>query len=235
MGWTLLVVLVVAGALAALTSVEGRLFVCLTVSVIVVLLMAPSFFGFYAAFAAPMFALLVPAAISGVALLRPLPASSRPRRVEAVTVASIAVVAVGVGAVESLDYAAGKPFPGRELRPVVASTRCVTSDSPWGLIALDALSRDFRNGCRVEIDVSGVTHDTLRLRSADGRALGRSRNTAWKAYLFTYLRSGEATIIMRAASGNGLTAADRKVIGSWPVLGQAGPYRIRQPGPARHG
>lgn len=235
-GWVVLVVLAIGCALAAVSSAEGRLYACLTVAVVVVLLMAPSFFGFYAAFAAPMFALVVPAAIAGAALVARRHAAHRPRRRSAATGATVAVLgvlAVVAGAVESSAYAAGKPFPERRLQPVVASTRCVTSDSPWGLIELDALSKDFRNGCRVEIDVSGVTHDTLHLTRADGSEVARSGNAAWRRYLLTYLRSGQATIIMRAPSGDGITGKERTVIDSWPVLGRAGGYVVREPAPAQ--
>lgn len=233
--WALLVAFAIACVLAALTSAEGRLYVCLTVSVVVVLLTAPSFFGFYAAFAAPMFALVVAAAVGGAARLLPLPATRRPGApaATAATVAVIAVLAVAAGTVEGRTYAAGRPFPGKELRPAAASARCVTSDSPWGLIELDALSRSLRNGCRVEIDVSGVTHDTLRRRRADGTEFDRSQNPAWRQYLLTYLRSGQATIILRAS--NGLSAADRTVIASWPVLGRAGRYTVYDPTPTPPG
>lgn len=229
-GWLVLVVLAVACALAAWGSVEGRLFAVLTVSVVAVLLTAPSFFGFYAAFAAPMVALVVPAAIHGAAQLVPGPTAYRsPRRRSAAAVAAIAGLSLVVGAVEGSAYAAGKPFPERRLQPVVASTRCVTSDSPWGLIELNALSKDFRDGCRVEIDVSGVTHDTLHLTRANGSEVARSGNAAWRQYLLTYLRSGGATIMMRAPSGDGTTGKERAVIDSWPVLGRAGGYVVRNP------
>ena len=235
-GWLVLVVLTIACALAALGSVEGRLFAVLTVSVVAVLLTAPSFFGFYAAFAAPMFALVVPAAIHGAAGLVPGPATyGRPRRRPVVAVTVIAGLALVVGAVEGSTYAAGKPFPERRLQPVVAGTRCVTSDSPWGLIELDALSKDFRDGCRVEIDVSGVTHDTLHLTRANGSEVARSGNAAWRQYLLTYLRSGGATIIMRAPSGDGITGRERTVIESWPVRGRAGGYAVRDPASAPAG
>ena len=232
-GWLVLAVLAVGCALAAWGSVEGRLFAVLTVSVVAVLLAAPSFFGFYAAFAAPMFALVVPAAIHGAGQLARRPATSRTRRRTVVAVGAIAGLSVVVGAIEGSAYAAGKPFPQHRLDRVVASTRCVTSDSPWGLIELDALSKDFRDGCRVEIDVSGVTHDTLHLTRRDGSEVARSGNAAWRHYLLAYLRSGGATIIMRAPSGDGTTGKERAVIDSWPVLGRAGGYVVRNPTPTQ--
>jgi alpha-1,2-mannosyltransferase len=64
--------------------------------------------------------------------------------------------------------------------------RCVTSDAPAGLIALDALDRDLHNGCQVWVDAVGRayldTHqagDTLR------------SNQIWQRKVVRYLRSGD--------------------------------------------
>ena len=165
----------------------GRAAVGLLVVQVTVLLLAPSYFPFYAAFVAPALALVVAA---GVACLR----SARLRRV--------AVLALTGGLAWLLTVvpgtSVGVALPEQQLRPLMASDRCVTSDSPGLLVLLDVLSRDLSRQCRVMVDVSGLTYDTDASRHPGDRPrVRRLHDRAWQHDLGRYLTSGTATLLGR--------------------------------------
>lgn len=218
-GVVVLCLLAVAIVLAC-TSTEGALYVALTVAALAVLLLSPSFFAHYATFPAPFAALALAAALGRTARWRPV----QPTLVALAAVATAGLWTVGTSVP---DIA---PFPAAALRPAVAGARCVTADSPAALVALDVLGPGLRRGCAVAIDVSGTTYDTAALPlQPDGTAVRRSRNPLWQAYLMRYLRTGDATILVRGRA-DGLSAANGRTYRSWPTLVARGGYRIRASG-----
>jgi hypothetical protein len=59
------------------------------------------------------------------------------------------------------------------------------------------LSRDLHDGCRVPVDVTGITYDTLRDELPNGSIVARSRNLGFQRWLYTYLTSARAFVIIR--------------------------------------
>jgi hypothetical protein len=106
-----------------------------------------------------------------------------------------------------------QPFPA-ELAGRVAHVRCVMADSPMALIELDALSRALADGCPNWVDVSGRTYDVDA--PASGGVQSRVRNLKWQADLRRYLLSGNATVVIRGATG--IDNATRRVIDRLPVI-----------------
>jgi hypothetical protein len=78
----------------------------------------------------------------------------------------------------------------------------------------------------VWVDVTGLTYgkDRLPLRP-DGTPVPRELNNAWQRDLLGYLRSGEATMLVRPR-GTNPSPQTRQVLRSWPVLARSGPYAI---------
>jgi alpha-1,2-mannosyltransferase len=183
----------------------------------VVLLAAPSWFSYYADFVAVAAALTVGAAARR-GRARPVWLPAAGWTITAV-MAAITLTAIASG------RSAVRPFPGAaELARSADPVRCVLSDSPMGLIEVDALSRSFANGCRNWVDVTGRTYgpDRSNRRRVD--------NARWQRDLTAYLRSGNAVIIVRG-SGTGLSRATYRAIERDGVLARAGGhtlYRVRQ-------
>ena len=48
-------------------------------------------------------------------------------------------------------------------------------------------------------------------------------------YALDYLRTGDSAVLVRFSAGTGFSRKTAKVVRSWPELGRAGPYVIRQP------
>jgi hypothetical protein len=218
-GWCVAVAVLGAVAVAgSLGSSRGRLAVALLVVQLGVLLASPSYFSYYAAFLAPALALLV---AGGVAWARRLRA--RPRGGRAVQVVGTLLVAgalAAVAAVGSVAAAArvGKPFPAQDVARTVASSRCVTADSPDVLILTDVLQRDWHRGCRVLVDLSGLSYDGDALPLLpDGTPVARALNPSWQRDLTGYLFSGDAMFLTRPAS-DGFSPESLQRLDALPVL-----------------
>jgi hypothetical protein len=217
-GIAALCVAVVAAVLAC-TWRDGVLYVALTASCLLVVVLSPSFFDHYTPLVAPWAALVLAAALGRLTRWRPA----------VPTVMAVGAVAACWMWTASSTLETNRTFPVAELRPAVAGARCVTADSPKALVALDVLGRDLRNGCTVAIDVSGATYDTAALPlRPDGRAVVRSLNPRWQSYLMGYLGTGDATLLVRG-SADDLSVASRQLYRSWPTLVARGGYRIRAP------
>ena len=180
------------------------------------LLAAPSWFSYYSDFLAVPAALCVGAAAGS----GPRRRSWRPAAGWVVTgvMACVTVAAVASG------RTAVRPFSGAAvLARGAASARCVLSDSPMGLIELNALSRSFTDGCRNWVDVTGRTY------GPDRGAGRRIDNLRWQRDLLAYLRSGDAVIVVRG-SGTGVSAQTYRALHRDGVLARAGGhtlYRVR--------
>jgi alpha-1,2-mannosyltransferase len=124
-----------------------------------------------------------------------LAAAARHRLWAKASYATLLVVLVASG-VSVATTPEGHRFPGRQFARA-APAGCVTADDPQALIQMNRLSRDFRSGCRVAVDVTGITYDTLHRVGRDGKALRRGNNLAFQQYLERYLLSGTSFVVAR--------------------------------------
>jgi hypothetical protein len=81
---------------------------------------------------------------------------------------------------------------------------------------MDTLAWDLARGCRVWVDVSGLTYDPARPTNGTPRRQDRP----WQHEVLGYLASGAATLVHRDATG--LDAASRGRVEGWSVLADAG-------------
>jgi alpha-1,2-mannosyltransferase len=175
---------------------------------LVVLLLSPSFFNFYDDYAGAAAALVMGSATT-------VRVGARWTRV-----AVVAAPAAGTAyvLVAGTYLSVSRRFPASELAAGVADARCVMSDSPSALIELDALSRGLAAGCPNWVDVSGRTYDS------DRAPVSRPHNARWQATVLHYLRSGDALIVVRSASG--IDRATRSALDSGCLLARDGPYSV---------
>lgn len=164
----------------------ARLVVVLVLAQTVVLLAAPSWFGFYADFVAPAAALTLAAASA------PL----RTRIRTGVLARAVPWLAVGVAAAITIGALVGDrtgtPLPTTRLTAAEQGYRCVMSNAATGLIVTDMLSHDLSAGCPEWIDVSGRAFGVAPgPHSGAGAHLGWA---AWQALLRSYLFSGQAVL-----------------------------------------
>ena len=207
--------LVIVLCVAAWQTARCRLLVLVLAAQLCVLLYAPSYFSFYADYAAAAAALV----LAGAAGYRVESRQFRP---------FVAVAAAIVGTAASLTVVSVIPrgtavarFPGQALAAGVEDTKCVMADSPMALIELNALSHDFAHGCANWVDVTGRTYG---IDAPVGRFVSRPLNVRWQRDLRRYLLSGQAVILVRA--GTGVSAATRAAIDAHPVLEQSDGYTV---------
>jgi len=195
-------VLVTVGVLlmAASRAPAVRLPAALLFASCALLVAAPSWFFSYLNYLTPPAALCVATAAPVVGGL-----GHERRRLftHACAVAGATVVAMAlVIPANRLWYGQGKTHASpssRQLTSAVTTVRCVMSDSPMALIALNALHRNLVNGCPNWIDVTGRTYASdMNVRDRDGRRVPRIDNPRWQRALRDYLLSGDAVIIIRA-------------------------------------
>lgn len=176
------------------------------------LLVAPSYFTFYAAFLAPVVALAVGCG-AGVLLTRPWGRRWRGARTPVAAVALLGIALVYVDATATV----GIPVPASQLRDLVAGSRCVTADAPEALLLSDALNRNLAHGCPLMVDVMGLTHDVdAPTILPSGRPTPPGANKAFQRDLGRYLLSGQR--ILLAPSLRVVSPAVRWDMASRPVL-----------------
>jgi hypothetical protein len=184
-----------ASAYACWRDPSARVLVGVLAMNMAVLLVSPSYFAHYAELTAAPAALVL-----GVALgkLAPL---SRHRLLSSTAYfgALAAFLASGVGIATTPQ---GSLIDGAVLARA-APAGCVTSDDPQILVQMNRLSSDLRSGCRVAIDVTGITYDSLHRVDGAGRTLERAENQPWQHFLYTYLMSGRSFVIARR-KGDGI-------------------------------
>jgi hypothetical protein len=207
-GLALLVVLV------ALRSRPSRLFGVLALADVAVLLAAPSWFAFYADFAALPVALCVAGAAGAAGRLR------RPQHALAWASAAAAAAVTASVAYAGTFHATSSWHGADRLASAVRPLRCVMSDAPSGLIELDKLDSDLSHGCPNWVDVTGRTYF-----GADRSAAVRAANRRWQRDLTRYLLSGQAAFIVRA-SGDGMTPATRHAVERDGPLAGRGAVRV---------
>lgn len=201
-----------------------RVFVVLAGTQVLVLLLSPSYFGFYSDFLAPAASLLLAAAASAVP---PAAYSTTARGVARVARATAAIAVVATATAGTLILTESRtitPLPARQLASRVRNVRCLIADSPMALIELNTLSRGLGNGCPNWVDISGRTYGIDA--PADGRVVTRMHNQRWQIDLRRYLLSGDAFIVIR--SGTGVSAATRTYLDTYPTLARSPGYVIRR-------
>ena len=224
----------VAACLATLSAGPGRLVAVLAMAQIGLLLIAPSFYWFYADFAAPASALTLAVAAQRLAIFVRQPRASRRVRRWIVGIASVAcAAAVGAMIFAMLPVRAVPPARGVRLAALVFAARCVTSDSPMLLIRMNMLSRNLERHCQVWVDVSGtVLGPDAMTAGADHHSVPPTDNTRWQRDVTSYLLSGDATMVVRPETG--LSAASWTKIREHGELASSGSiviYRTRKISP----
>ncbi|HEY3410658.1 MAG TPA: hypothetical protein VGK53_21015, partial [Propionicimonas sp.] len=196
----------------------GQLFVLLTVASGLTLLASPTWFGHYAAFPAAPLCLVYGTAF---AEFLKVTAGQRYRRV-AITIVMSGLALIGAVVMAKHD---GTPLEGQQLASVLADRAgCVTTDNPTTLIFSNTLRRNLAAGCPLVVDLGGYIYD---LYSAGG-SIRRASNPAFQRFALHYLGRGTATALIRFGPGD-LSRHSRRVIDTWPILGQYGPLIVRQP------
>jgi alpha-1,2-mannosyltransferase len=212
-----LVSLVVAAVVCSIEDTSRPLVAVLAIN-LAVLLASPSYFEHYAALTAAPSAVVV-----GVALGKLGTAGKRrlvPRLVFAVAMVAFAASGARV-ALRHQDTS----FPGAQLAKA-APAGCVTSDLPEALIQMNRLSSDLRSGCRVAIDVTGITYDSLHRTEPDGAATPRADNLAWQQYLYNYLLSGQSFVIARR-TGDAIDPGTSEELRKQRILTETDGYVLR--------
>lgn len=219
----LVAVLAVLGlaAVLALGDEQARLWVALLACLVTLVLLSPTYFLHYSGVVTPVTALALGTATAVV--LRRVPRGV-PWLPAAATATLLAVV-VACGAA-GMQRRFGTAFPAGSIGPVARAVNgCVTADDPTVLALLDVLSRDYRSGCRVWVDVTGLTYDVDRGRRPDGSYLPRRQNRPWQRDLLGYLTSGAATMVVRGDADR-LSSSSAAVLSRLPVLSEAGKFRL---------
>ena len=234
----LIVAVAVLGALfAAAWAVTwatraARLIAVLVATQIALLLIAPSFYWFYADFAAPAGALTVATGAQRiVSLVRLARQRSGPRRWNLRAPALVLGAAVAAMVFGLFPVRAVPPARGARLAPLISAARCVTSDSPMLLIQMDVLGRDLERRCEVWVDVSGTVLGPDAV-TADHRTVAPSMNLKWQHSVLSYLLSGDATMVVRPQTQ--LSRASWRQIRAHGVLASSGPviiYRTKRISP----
>jgi alpha-1,2-mannosyltransferase len=212
-------VLVVALCVVACRTVAGRIFVALLAAHVVILFAAPVYFSFYAGFLAVPLALVVACSI----------AAARRAAPRLLTVPAAAWLAAGVAGIVAMYSTGGPdvvtPLPDRAtVAATTARLRCIQTDLPWVLIAVDALDRSFANGCKNFVDFQGVGHGAGPNPDAYVDVLYAS--PAYQRQVARYLRSGDAVVVHSGYPMAFLTRKALRSLESGPLIARAGTIEI---------
>jgi alpha-1,2-mannosyltransferase len=193
----------------------GRLFGYLLLAQLVVLAASPSYFYYYSDYVAGTLALVVAAAAE--------PRSSgRLRQVQRATPLVAVTLALAL-TITALTHRPGSAyFPGNRLAASVARVHCLLADSPMALIELDVLSKGLARGCPNWVDVTGRTYDVDA--PTDRAKPSRKHNLRWQKDIVTYLRSGDAFLVIRGETGLKNKTLTKLV--RLPVLSSVGGYTV---------
>lgn len=195
----------------------------LLITLVIMLLVTPSFFFHYAGVLAVPLALVVGSATQVLAA-----ALGRHLRPAYGIVGLVAGVAIAALAATPLRTPYGSVFPTRQLAgPVARLAGCLSADDPLVLVKLDVFSRNVRRACPVVIDLGGYSYHL-----SPGVAIPRRRDQAFQDFALRYLSSGSACLVVRFAADTTLSRQTRRVIASWPELAAAGRYALRRPLPS---
>jgi hypothetical protein len=198
----------------------GRVFVAVAAVHVIVLFAAPVYFGFYAGFLAVPMALVVAAALSAprtrlspVLLIAPA--------AWATAIAVSIVAAYANGGARLLVPPLTDP---QALASATAGIRCIQSDSPSVLIALNALDRSFTDRCQNWVDFQGVGHGAGPDPAAN--VIGFRATPAYRRQVARYLRSGDAVVIQPGYPLLYLGKATLQRLKSGPLIAREGDIAI---------
>ncbi|MFT3860243.1 hypothetical protein [Micropruina sp.] len=212
-----LAALAVALAAFALRTPDGRLYLLLLVTAVGVLLVTPSWYPNYPAFAAGPLALSLGAALGVLTTNR--------RAGVARASAGVLALLLTAGTAGQLASTDGFSFPRADLaRILFAHQGCVTTDHPVSLIGTNRLRADLRDGCRLVVDLSGYIHV---LPGSDQRR----DNPAFQELMMSYVSSGRTTVVMSGMWPDDFSEPNRAIVRGWPVVGSAGRIDVREPTP----
>lgn len=197
------VLVVVTLVMLIICMVDRRawIVVALFVANLATLFASPSYFRHYGVFLIGPLALIFSIGLGR--LLRPLPSLGL-----AVGGAALVAAVVGSGVVTAWQPT-GDRFPGARFS-AAAPSGCITSDDPAGLIQMNRLSSDLRQGCDVPVDVTGASYGPLP----------RRQNAAFQRWLTEHLLSGRAFVILRPRRDI-LAPAQKHALHAQPVLAAA--------------
>lgn len=185
----------VIALIGCLLQASGRVLAYLFVVNFCILMASPSFFGHYAHLAAAPAALVL--GVGGAELV----ARVRFAAVQSAVAVLTAILCLYSG-YRVLRIHVEQPVDAARLSDA-APPGCVASDNPELLILMNKLSSDLSAGCRVAVDVSGVTYDFAHRTLPNGRPVPRYRNAVWNSYLYTYLMSARSFVFVRPQAGVG--------------------------------
>jgi len=153
----------------------ARPVVGLATAALLTLLFSPAWFEPYADFSA------APVAVCAAAAAHALPTRLRLAGWVPTACATGVTLAVLVPGYPAMNW-----WGPKELTAAARHARCVTSDSPAGLIALNVLDRDLHNGCAVWVDPIGRGY-------LDSHEAGSTlaTNPEWQRQAVAYLRTGD--------------------------------------------
>jgi hypothetical protein len=216
--------LVAAMVALALSVPAGRLPGVLFLVQLAVLLAAPVYLWFYADYAMPALCLAAGAAVHALQARRP----ARRRSAAAAGAALIVLSAIVFVRIEVTNPPSDVlAAPGAAATRATAGARCVQSTSPMPLILLNVLSRDFQNGCRQWVDVSGRTYGVDRSPTNQPR----TRNRRWQRDVLRYLLAGQQYVLVDVKR-EGLDRRTMAVLRTGPVIARSRGFvlRARVPG-----
>jgi alpha-1,2-mannosyltransferase len=217
-GTSIAVAVIAVAALVCLRDAAARVIVALLTVNLLILLVTPAFFLHYAELTAAPMTLIV-----GIGLSKLRGAITRAWVARAVIACfGAAILTSGIAIMATPE---GTAFPGKSFA-AAAPPGCVMADDPQAMIQMNRLTSDFKAGCVVPVDVSGITYDRLRRVGPPGTHLGRAANLAWQQYLHDYLFSGTSFVVLRAPA-DALARPFRGMIYRSPVLARDGHLVLR--------
>jgi hypothetical protein len=184
-------VVAAAAAVVAWRVPAARVWAALLAAQGALLLTSPSYFAHYGTYVAPALVLL--AGSGADAVLRAVEvrtAAFRP------LVPALGLVALAVLSAHVVTQPEGRRVPARTAEDALSGVRCVAADSAAALVTADVLTRDLRDGCRLVVDVTGLTYDQ------DPGDLGagptpreRRRDLEWQASVARYFAGSGAVVL----------------------------------------
>ena len=185
------VAVAVAAGVVAWRVPAARLWAALLAAQGALLLTSPSYFAHYGTYVAPALALLAGAGSDALltavtdraALLRPV-------------APVVGLLALAVLSAHVVTQPEGRRVPAQSTEDALSGIRCVAADSAAALVTADVLTRDLRNGCRLVVDVTGLTYDQ------DPGDLGagptpreRRQDLEWQAEVARYFDGSGAVVL----------------------------------------
>lgn len=213
--------------LVALRLPPARTWVVLVAVQSGVLLATPVFFSGYASFVAPAGVLLVGAAGHLVWTGRAVRGRPRLRNVVGVA-AALALALMAWGAVLTDQGAAIRP----PLTPLVASARCVASDSPAAIVLADRLSANLAHDCPPVFDFSGVVYTFGREGSGPvGPSRLREESQQFQRFVQDYFGQADF-VILRRRTMTGISSQTMATLQGRPLIRSRSPRVYGPPGSA---